>query len=390
MIQTGIKERWYPRMKLRKLASLCFAAILATALAAPVFADDLVTRGEAFEALYGLERMNSSGGAAPVFADTSGKPYARAAAWARAAGISNGVGDDRFDGDRAITRAELVTALHRYAKAQGFDVSVGESTNILSYDDALSLPAWSTEAFQWACAAGILAPSGGDLAFADGVPSIELNQMLAAVTADQGAGAASLLYMGQASIRVTTAEGKVIYIDPFSGDDYDLPADLILVTHNHPDHNQIDKITHRNKDCRIITQDEAILDGVHQVFELGCVTVEAVEAGYNKNHDVNHCVGYVLTFSNGSSVYVTGDTSTTEQMPKLAKKEIDYAFFCCDGRFNMDLEEAAACARLVNAKHNIPYHMAPGAPGNFDREIAEQFEAENRIIMSPGDILRVI
>ena len=38
-----------------------------------------------------------------------------------------------------------------------------------------------------------------------------------------------LLYMGQASIRIVTPENKVIYIDPYAGDAYDLPADLILV-----------------------------------------------------------------------------------------------------------------------------------------------------------------
>jgi hypothetical protein len=34
-----------------------------------------------------------------------------------------------------------------------------------------------------------------------------------------------------------------------------------------------------------------------------------------------------LTFSDGKSVYVSGDTSTTEQMPLLAEKNIDYASF---------------------------------------------------------------
>ena len=201
---------------------------------------------------------------------------------------------------------------------------------------------------------------------------------------------ATLLYMGQASIRIVTAEGKVIYIDPYAGDSYDLAADLILVTHGHYDHCAVDKIKNRNDDCVTITQTEALKDGEHQVFDLGFVTVEAVEAGYNDWHDVNACVGYILTFSNGKSVYVTGDTSTTEQMPQLAEKKIDYAFFCCDGVFNMGLEEAARCAEMVGAKHNIPYHNTTSNTGDmFDRDLAEQFEAENRLIVMPGEELKV-
>ena len=157
----------------------------------------------------------------------------------------------------------------------------------------------------------------------------------------------TLLYQGQASIRIVTAEGKVIYIDPYAGDDYELSADLILVTHSHFDHNKVEKVSNRNQGCEIITQTEAIQNGEHQTFDFGYVTVEAVEAGYNSMHDVNSCVGYILTFSDGSSVYVTGDTSTTEQMPLLAEKHIDYAFFCCDGIYNMGLDEAAECAEMT-------------------------------------------
>lgn len=161
---------------------------------------------------------------------------------------------------------------------------------------------------------------------------------------------AVLLYQGQASIRVVTDEGKVIYIDPYAGDSYELSADLILVTHSHFDHSQIDKVDNRSEDCQIITYREAIINGEHQIFDLGYVTVEAVEAGYNPLHDVSDCVGYVLTFSNGKSIYVTGDTSKTEQMARMDGMEIDYAFFCCDGVYNMGLEEAAECAGLVGAK----------------------------------------
>ena len=197
---------------------------------------------------------------------------------------------------------------------------------------------------------------------------------------------AKLLYMGHASLRITTPEGKTIYIDPYAGDGYEPAADLILVTHSHFDHTMLDKIANRAADCRIITWKEALRGGKHQTFDLGYVTAQAVEAGYNRNHNVKECVGYVLTLSDGVTVYVSGDTSKTKQMPSLAVKQIDYAFFCCDGVYNMDLAEAAECASLVGAKHNIPYHIiAAKGDAVFDHARAEQFAAANRLILDPGE-----
>ena len=194
-----------------------------------------------------------------------------------------------------------------------------------------------------------------------------------------------LLYMGHASIRITTPEGKVIYIDPFAGEGYDQAADLILSTHDHYDHNAMDLIAGRNDDCRVITRKEALADGEHQAFDLEFATVEAVEAGNNQYHSIDECVGYIVTLTDGVSVYVTGDTSTTQQMAELADRKIDYAFFCCDGVYNMDLDEAAECAKMVKAKHNIPYHMISADSGKFfDQSRAEQFEAPDRMILQDG------
>lgn len=194
-----------------------------------------------------------------------------------------------------------------------------------------------------------------------------------------------LLYQGKASIRIVTRENKVIYIDPFMGNGYDLPADLILVTHEHFDHNAIDKIKNRNSDCKIIRSIDAVVNGEHKTFDFGFAKVEAVEAGYNSYHNVNECVGYIVTLSSGLSIYVTGDTSTTKQMPDLAEKNIDYAFFCCDGIYNMGLDEAIEAAKMVKAKHSIPYHMTGSTTNDFDRNKAENFNVDGKLILETGE-----
>ena len=105
-----------------------------------------------------------------------------------------------------------------------------------------------------------------------------------------------LLYQGKASIRIITSDNKVIYIDPFMGDGYDLPADLILVTHEHFDHNNIGLIKNKNEDCKIIRSKDAIENGEHKTFDLGYVTIESVEAGYNSYHNVNECARVYYNF----------------------------------------------------------------------------------------------
>ena len=46
--------------------------------------------------------------------------------------------------------------MFRYAKYKGYDVSVGESTNILSYTDAESVSEYAISAMQWACGSGLM------------------------------------------------------------------------------------------------------------------------------------------------------------------------------------------------------------------------------------------
>ena len=93
---------------------------------------------------------------------------------------------------------------------------------------------------------------------------------------------AKLLYQGHGSYRVTGDQGTVIYVDPFAGKGYDIPADIILITHQHPDHNQI-QLVPQAKDCVIISNQEALSDNKYQSFSMKGISIEAVPA-YNPNH----------------------------------------------------------------------------------------------------------
>lgn len=193
---------------------------------------------------------------------------------------------------------------------------------------------------------------------------------------------AKLLYQGHGSCRITTDKGQVIYVDPFAGEGYDLPADWVLISHEHHDHNKTELLT-MTENTRILRAADLLKDGVYSSIEADGIHVQAVPA-YNKNHDRNACVGFILTVDS-VKLYLAGDTSKTDYMAEMPALHLDYALLPMDGKYNMGVEEAMECASIISAKHSIPIHMAPGAL--FDREIAECFDVENRIILAPGEEL---
>ena len=86
--------------------------------------------------------------------------YGEAIRWATSEGVAGGYGDGSFGPNDPITREQLAVMLHRYAQHEGYDVSVGEDTNILSYTDAFDVSEYAVSALQWACGAGIIHGTG--------------------------------------------------------------------------------------------------------------------------------------------------------------------------------------------------------------------------------------
>ena len=73
------------------------------------------------------------------------------AAWAVETGISDG---SSLSG--TLTREQLAAMFYRYAQYLGLDVSMGEETDLLGFEDAADISGWAEDAVAWAYAVGLL------------------------------------------------------------------------------------------------------------------------------------------------------------------------------------------------------------------------------------------
>jgi L-ascorbate metabolism protein UlaG (beta-lactamase superfamily) len=196
--------------------------------------------------------------------------------------------------------------------------------------------------------------------------------------------APEMTYFGRASIKLVGAGGFVVYIDPYAPGDYSQPADLVLVTHGHQDHNQVGLVTLK-PGCLIVAPAGAVAVPSRVVqegdaFSAGPAQVRVVPA-YNANHKREVCVGYVISLD-GVRLYHAGDTSLIPEMAALAPLKIDYALFPTDGFYNMDGVEARRCADLVQARFAMAIHSSP--KGMYDARKAAMLQGPDVLALDPG------
>lgn len=142
-----------------------------------------VTRAVLIEALWRAEGRPEAESAG-LFTDVAeDNAFTGAIAWAKETGIANGYDDGRFGIDDVVTREQTAAFLYRYAQYKKMDVSVGEDTNILSFDDIDTASEYAIPALCWACGADILRGDGnGCLRPADTVTRAELSAQLNRLT----------------------------------------------------------------------------------------------------------------------------------------------------------------------------------------------------------------
>ena len=166
-------------------------------------------------------------------------------------------------------------------------------------------------------------------------------------------------------------DNKALYVDPTAEGSYDgLPkANLIFVTHEHPDHldlKQIGALSGANTSI-VAGHDPGKMIGAHFMLRngeshfFGRFMVEAIPAYNNVRgpapgklyHPKGVGNGYVFTFGD-QRVYVSGDTECTQEMKAL--KNIDVAFIAMRLPYTMPPSEAADCIKAFRPKIVYPYH----------------------------------
>jgi L-ascorbate metabolism protein UlaG (beta-lactamase superfamily) len=181
-----------------------------------------------------------------------------------------------------------------------------------------------------------------------------------------------ITFLGHGSLMMAFG-GETIHIDPY-GDvaDYgSLPkADIVLVTHDHFDHLDLnalkailkpDTAIVASKSCAAKLPVAIIMANGEKRLVLG-LEVESVPAyniahkrpDGNPFHPKGEGNGYVLTFSD-KRVYIAGDTENTSEMKAL--KAIDVAFLPMNLPYTMTPEQVADAAKAFQPKILYPYHF---------------------------------
>ncbi len=115
-----------------------------------------ITRAMLVTTLYRLEGVPAIWGGLHFADIEEGSYYEFAVAWAKQNDIVNGVSKTEFAPNDNITREQIAAIMHRYAKFKGYDVTVGENTNILSYDDFADISEYAIASMQYACGSGLM------------------------------------------------------------------------------------------------------------------------------------------------------------------------------------------------------------------------------------------
>ena len=204
----------------------------------------------------------------------------------------------------------------------------------------------------------------------------------------------TLTFFGHATLGMTYGK-TVIHVDPATefADYTRMPkADIILVTHEHSDHLDLEALAALRKDSTSIVVaskcagkvtgaivlhngDSRSLDGI-RVEAVPAYNIVHMRAPGSPFHPRGNGNGYVITLGE-RRVYVAGDTENTREMKAL--KGIDIAFLPMNLPYTMTPEMVADAALSFRPKILYPYHFGDTDTAKLTSLLASAKDIEVRI-----------
>jgi len=176
-------------------------------------------------------------------------------------------------------------------------------------------------------------------------------------------------WMGHSCFLLETSKGTKLITDPYESGGYsgavgygpiDIAADIVTVSHQHPDHNYLKGFKAAN-----------IIDVPGEV-KLKDITVEGVLSYHDKDEGRLRGENIIFIFSLESlKIAHFGDLGTLDiNYGKL--KNIDVALIPVGGTFTLDSKEADALVEKSSPKISIPMHFKTEKLG-FDIDRVDKF-----------------
>jgi L-ascorbate metabolism protein UlaG (beta-lactamase superfamily) len=215
----------------------------------------------------------------------------------------------------------------------------------------------------------------------------------------------TLTWLGHATFRLDTADGKRIYIDPFLNGNPKCPenevtpdrVDVIALTHAHGDHLGDTVELAKKHGCTVVAPVE-LADWLQMKHELknvrdpnkgGTTDVDGIKftltnAHHSSSNDsleyMGEPVGIVITTGDGKKVYFAGDTCVFGDMQIIGRLySPDVAVLPIGDHYTMGPREASLAVELLGVKRVVPCHYGtfPALTGTPDQlEVASDVTVE--------------
>lgn len=198
-----------------------------------------------------------------------------------------------------------------------------------------------------------------------------------------------ITYLGHSCFKLKNKAGLVLFIDPFKSDVVGKPiakdlADVLLISHDHEDHNAKEIIT------GAINREKTFVIDKEGEYEIAGVLVMAMKTYHDKTNGDER--GKNLVFSiimDGINLVHLGDLGhklSAGQIEKLGS--VDVLMSPVGGEFSLDAEMALDIVKEISPSYVIPMHFAVDGIKEPLTKLAglEKFLEKNKFPVSPESV----